>query len=46
MAPSQPLQKLLDLLILVHNRQDGDLSKVLADAISSKVENIRLSALK
>ena len=39
MAPSEALQKLDDLLLLTHNRQE------LADT-TSKLKNIRLSALR
>lgn len=38
MTQSEALQKFDDLLLFAHNRQDGNLSKVLADAVS-KVEN-------
>ena len=38
MTQSEALQKFDDLLLTAHNRQDGNLSKVLADAVS-KVEN-------
>ena len=45
MPPWEVLQKLDDLLLFAKKRQDGDLSKILADTIS-KVQNIRLSVLQ
>ena len=45
MALSEAFQKLDDLLLLIHNQKDGNLSKMLIIVIC-KANNTRLSELK